>query len=407
MRWCSSLPLYPVELPTRHLRIVSGQSETGLKVCEIGDRERVTRYIVSTIFLVRCLPPPPIAVRRPGPHPLGPGPGRGAVGIGGGLVGAAYVAALHLLQRVLGPGRAPRARAARHPGGRRRGRRPDHPPGRGDRRRRAAGRQHPRAGRCGGRPAPPVADPGVAAVRGRRAAPWDPRRRWCRAPAASAPGSAPGPAASRADVRILTITGMAAGFTVLFGAPLGSALFALEILHRRGLQYYEALLPAVVGSLCGYGVYVGPQRGGHRAGVVLPPGRHAPRRRPRPGRRGGTGRRGRRGRVRRTRRDRGSTVLPAVPRLGPLRARRAGARPARPLVALRADLRRGPARRLLDGGPTSAAGALAVALVAKLLGTTVTLASGWKGGFIIPLFFMGATLGQLAAPAVPGRTRRC
>ena len=36
----------------------------------------------------------------------------------------------------------------------------------------------------------------------------------------------------------------------------GSALFALEILHRRGLQYYEALLPAVVGSLCGYGVYL-------------------------------------------------------------------------------------------------------------------------------------------------------
>src|SRR3954447_10499955 len=61
---------------------------------------------------------------------------------------------------------------------------------------------------------------------------------------------------SKVDVRILTITGMAAGFTVLFGAPLGSALFALEILHRRGLQYYEALLPAVVGSLCDYGVYI-------------------------------------------------------------------------------------------------------------------------------------------------------
>ncbi len=57
---------------------------------------------------------------------------------------------------------------------------------------------------------------------------------------------------SPVDVRILTITGMAAGFTVLFGAPLGSAIFALEILHRRGLQYYEALLPAIIGSLCGY-----------------------------------------------------------------------------------------------------------------------------------------------------------
>src|ERR1051326_753398 len=52
-------------------------------------------------------------------------------------------------------------------------------------------------------------------------------------------------------VRVLTITGMAAGFTVLFRAPLGSALFALEILHRRGLQYYEALIPAAGGSLAG------------------------------------------------------------------------------------------------------------------------------------------------------------
>ena len=58
------------------------------------------------------------------------------------------------------------------------------------------------------------------------------------------------------ESRVLTIAGMAAGFTVLFGAPLGSAIFALEMLHRRGLQYYEALLPAVLGSLAGYAVYV-------------------------------------------------------------------------------------------------------------------------------------------------------
>src|SRR4051794_2654402 len=57
------------------------------------------------------------------------------------------------------------------------------------------------------------------------------------------------------ESRVLTIAGMAAGFTVLFGAPLGSAIFALEMLHRRGLQYYEALLPAVLGSLAGYAVY--------------------------------------------------------------------------------------------------------------------------------------------------------
>ena len=38
---------------------------------------------------------------------------------------------------------------------------------------------------------------------------------------------------------------------------------------------------------------------------------------------------------------------------------------------------------------------LIVAFLAKLLGASVTISSGWPGGFIIPLFFMGATLGQL------------
>ena len=47
---------------------------------------------------------------------------------------------------------------------------------------------------------------------------------------------------------------MAAGFSVLFGAPLGAAIFALEIPHRRGLEYYEALVPAAIGALCGYAV---------------------------------------------------------------------------------------------------------------------------------------------------------
>jgi H+/Cl- antiporter ClcA len=35
-----------------------------------------------------------------------------------------------------------------------------------------------------------------------------------------------------------------------------------------------------------------------------------------------------------------------------------------------------------------------LAALAKLVASSVTLASGWKGGFIIPLFFMGACLGR-------------
>src|SRR5262249_4636696 len=58
------------------------------------------------------------------------------------------------------------------------------------------------------------------------------------------------------DLRVLTVTGMATGLTGLFAAALGAAVLALETLHRKGLEYYEAVLPACAGSLAGYGVYV-------------------------------------------------------------------------------------------------------------------------------------------------------
>jgi H+/Cl- antiporter ClcA len=58
-------------------------------------------------------------------------------------------------------------------------------------------------------------------------------------------------------LRSISIAGMASGFTVLFGAPLGGAMFALEILHHQhSAQYYEAFLPAIVSSCAGYVVFV-------------------------------------------------------------------------------------------------------------------------------------------------------
>jgi H+/Cl- antiporter ClcA len=202
----------------------------------------------------------------------------------------------------------------------------------------------------------------------------------------------------KVDVRILTITGMAAGFTVLFGAPLGSALFALEILHRRGLQYYEALIPAVVGSLCGYAVYValsglsiepvwefpsvGPLRPWHLALAV------------------GLGVLG----------GLGSLLFGLVTKVlrrafgvFPRWARYIAGGAALGLLGFWSPyaLTFGEQQlsTLLDH--RLAAGALVVAVLAKLAGTTVTLAAGWKGGFIIPLFFMGALLGQLLHLALP------
>jgi len=57
------------------------------------------------------------------------------------------------------------------------------------------------------------------------------------------------------------------------------------------------------------------------------------------------------------------------------------------------------------GGLVVAAPVLTVMLMAaaaKLLGTALTLTSGWKGGFIIPLFFIGAAVAQAVHAALPG-----
>jgi len=58
-----------------------------------------------------------------------------------------------------------------------------------------------------------------------------------------------------ATIRVLTFCGMSAALGAFFGAPLGGALFALEIPHRRGLEYYEALIPAVLSAILSFVVF--------------------------------------------------------------------------------------------------------------------------------------------------------
>lgn len=195
------------------------------------------------------------------------------------------------------------------------------------------------------------------------------------------------------ETRSVTIAGMAAAFAVLFGAPLGAALFSLEILHRRGMQYVEALLPAVFGALSGYATYIVVTRAD-----VVPPW-HIPEVR----------------------------ALHAPDLLWAAAAGAAGALVAvvftyvvvalrrlwslvppwtRPilgglvlgLLALwsRNALTFGEAQTattLAHAGTGVALSVLLVAAVTKLLGTSITVSSGWPGGFIIPLFFIGANLG--------------
>jgi len=196
------------------------------------------------------------------------------------------------------------------------------------------------------------------------------------------------------ESRILAVTGMAAGFTVLFGAPLGSAVFALEILHRRGLEYYEALLPAGIGSLAGYVVY----------GAVTGLGYHPIWRFPEPPVTLhlvdlGVGL--------------GAGVAAAVVALAFVTAARLFRRAfaalpalARPIVggALLGGLAFASPYALTFGEgqiqvvarAELAVATLLVAALAKLVASSMIVSSGWRGGFIIPLFFIGAALGVAA-----------
>jgi H+/Cl- antiporter ClcA len=196
------------------------------------------------------------------------------------------------------------------------------------------------------------------------------------------------------ELRVLTITGMAAGFTVLFGVPLGSAIFALEILHRRGLQYYEALLPSAIGAFVGYAVYVVVRSAGMGPVWEFPIAHEL----------------------------QASDFLVAVG------AGIAGAVVAVGFTYLTVCLRwlfhQLPAvTRPFAGGVALGAlafastyaltfgegqintlmatkvatGTLALALLCKFVASSAMASSGWRGGFIIPLFFMGVCLGSIAS----------
>ena len=204
---------------------------------------------------------------------------------------------------------------------------------------------------------------------------------------------------SAEGVRILAITGMAAGFTVLFATPLGAAIFALEILHRRGLEYYEALLPAIIGSLSGYVLSVGLDSVGLAPIFDFPP-----------------------------------TPIIDQGQLGwAVAAGVVGAIVAVTFTYLVEGLRHVfsridfPVRPVVGGlllgllglvtpyaltfaeeqidpllAATVGVGTLALIAGTKLVASAVTVTSGWRGGFIIPLFFVGVALGRLGAQVIPG-----
>lgn len=55
------------------------------------------------------------------------------------------------------------------------------------------------------------------------------------------------------DSRVITMCGMSAAFAALFGTPLTAAIFSMEVVSV-GVMYYAAIVPCVLASLIGTGV---------------------------------------------------------------------------------------------------------------------------------------------------------
>ena len=201
------------------------------------------------------------------------------------------------------------------------------------------------------------------------------------------------------ELRVLTLTGMAAAFSVLFGSPAGAAVFALELPDQGGLGYGEALLPAMVGALCGEGVYVA------LTGLGLAPVWRLPAAGPRS--------------AMELLLALGCGIVAAGGALAFVSLHRlldaglgrlpSAARPALAGMAVAALALLSPAALTFGEGQVDGVtvgkvvlSALALAALAKLLAAVVAVAGRWPGGFIIPLFFIGFALGRLAHQVAPG-----
>ena len=203
------------------------------------------------------------------------------------------------------------------------------------------------------------------------------------------------------ELRSLSIAGMASGFTALFGAPLGGSLFSLEILHHKhAVEYYKAIIPAFVASCFSYLFFaliihlgLGPvwDLSSYEYSGIF---------------------------------DFGYAVIFAI--IGCILGWAfifctkffKGVFESKPIPIYIRTLIGGlilgvisfylPITRyfghheineLLSGNLSI--GLLTSILIFKIIAISITVTSGWRGGFIIPLFFVGATLGLIIHQLFP------
>lgn len=193
------------------------------------------------------------------------------------------------------------------------------------------------------------------------------------------------------DERVITMCGMAGGFSALFGTPLSAAVFAMEV-ESIGVMYYAALVPCVLSALIANLIsgYLGVASTSFALAAV--PG-FSP------------------------------VVLLQVAGLGVLcgvlanlfcRAMRLGGRlygkVSNPYLRIALGGALVVILSLAEGsGDYNGAGmqvisaalagrAVPWAFALKILFTVLTLGAGFKGGEIVPCFFVGATFGCTVAP---------
>ncbi|WP_343329384.1 chloride channel protein [Polaribacter staleyi] len=197
------------------------------------------------------------------------------------------------------------------------------------------------------------------------------------------------------ELRSLSIAGMASGFTALFGAPLGGSLFSLEILHHKhAVEYYKAIIPALVASCFSYIVFALIIHLGLGATWSLPTYEYS-----------GTF-------------DFGIAVLLAIvaTMVGwlfiyctkflkslfkkintPIYIKTLLGGIILGVISYYFPLTRYFGHEEINAllNNDFSINALFLILIFKLLAISVTVTSGWRGGFIIPLFFIGTTLGLI------------
>ena len=205
------------------------------------------------------------------------------------------------------------------------------------------------------------------------------------------------------SVRVLTFCGMSAALGAFFGAPIGAALFALEIPHRKGLEYYEAIAPAIISAIFSFAIFrlnTGISIGGMYhfnivpqltstellQGVVL----------------GGVG-------------AFVATMFVFIFRsVGKLTT---SLEEHRIILATCGGLSIGiiayffpqtlffseeQIETVIHSGATLTVAMLLAIAIAKMFAISFTLHSGFLGGFIFPLFFIGANVGLAISLAIPG-----